>query len=58
MHHADLPETRRIRGVDSINLVKNSLTGTQLKIRVMTVTKKELLKDFERALEFDQIQSL
>jgi type VI secretion system protein ImpC len=35
-------------------LVKNSLTGTQLKIRVMSVTKKELLKDFERALEFDQ----
>jgi type VI secretion system protein ImpC len=36
------------------HLVKNSLTGTQLKIRVMSVTKKELLKDFERALEFDQ----
>jgi type VI secretion system protein ImpC len=35
-------------------LVKNSLTGTQLKIRVMSVSKKELLKDFERALEFDQ----
>ena len=36
------------------HLVKNSLTSTQLKIRVMSVTKKELLKDFERALEFDQ----
>ncbi len=36
------------------HLVKNSLTGTQLKIRVMSVTKKDLLKDFERALEFDQ----
>ena len=36
------------------HLVKNSLTGTQLKIRVMSATKKELLKDFERALEFDQ----
>ncbi|HEY0459008.1 MAG TPA: type VI secretion system contractile sheath large subunit [Pyrinomonadaceae bacterium] len=36
------------------HLVKNSLTGTTLKIRVMSVTKKELLKDFERALEFDQ----
>ena len=34
--------------------MKNSLTGTMLKIRVMSVTKKELLKDFERALEFDQ----
>ena len=36
------------------HLVKNSLTGPQLKIRVMSVTKKDLLKDFERALEFDQ----
>jgi len=36
------------------HLVKNSITGTMLKIRVMNVTKKELLKDFERALEFDQ----
>ncbi|HMJ07980.1 MAG TPA: type VI secretion system contractile sheath large subunit [Pyrinomonadaceae bacterium] len=36
------------------HLVKNSLTGTQLKIKVMSVTKKDLLKDFERALEFDQ----
>ncbi len=36
------------------HLVKNSLTGPQLKIRVMSATKKDLLKDFERALEFDQ----
>ncbi len=36
------------------HLISNSLTGTMLKIRVMSVTKKELLKDFERALEFDQ----
>ena len=36
------------------HLVSNSLTGPMLKIRVMSVTKKELLKDFERALEFDQ----
>ncbi|QQS39645.1 MAG: type VI secretion system contractile sheath large subunit [Acidobacteriota bacterium] len=36
------------------HLVKNSLTGPQLKIRVMSVNKKDLLKDFERALEFDQ----
>ncbi|MFL6466421.1 MAG: type VI secretion system contractile sheath domain-containing protein, partial [Pyrinomonadaceae bacterium] len=27
------------------HLVRNSLTGTQLKIRVMSVTKKDLLKD-------------
>lgn len=36
------------------HLVRNSLTGPQLKIRVMSATKKDLLKDFERALEFDQ----
>lgn len=36
------------------HLVKNSLCGPQLKIRVMNASKKELLKDFERALEFDQ----
>jgi len=36
------------------HLVRNSLTGPMLKIRVMSITKKDLLKDFERALEFDQ----
>ncbi len=36
------------------HLVTNSLTSAQLKIRVMNATKKELLKDFERALDFDQ----
>ena len=36
------------------HLVKNSLTGTQLKIRVLNVNKKDLLKDLERAVEFDQ----
>lgn len=36
------------------HLVSNSLTGPMLKIRVMSVTKKDMLKDFERALEFDQ----
>jgi type VI secretion system protein ImpC len=35
-------------------LVRNSLVNTQLKIRVINVNKKELLKDFERALDFDQ----
>jgi type VI secretion system protein ImpC len=37
-------------------LVKNTLTSSQLKIRVMNVSKKDLLKDFEKALEFDQSQ--
>lgn len=35
-------------------LVSNTICGPQMKIRVMNVNKKELLKDFERALEFDQ----
>lgn len=35
-------------------MVKNTLCSSQLKIRVMNVNKKDLLKDFERALDFDQ----
>jgi type VI secretion system protein ImpC len=34
--------------------VFESETGTQLKIRVLNVSKKDLLKDLERAVEFDQ----
>ncbi len=53
MHHAEFQKLEGSwRGLH--HLVKNSLTGPMLKIRVMSVTKKELLKDFERALEFDQ----
>lgn len=53
MHHEDFQKLEGSwRGLHY--LVKNSLTGPQLKIRVMSVTKKDLLKDFERALEFDQ----
>ena len=36
------------------HLVYNSETGTMLKIRVFNVSKRELLKDLERAAEFDQ----
>src|SRR5262249_60133059 len=36
------------------HLVFESETGTMLKIRVMNVSKKDLLKDLERAAEFDQ----
>ena len=36
------------------HLVMNSETGTMLKIRAMNVSKKDLLKDMERASEFDQ----
>jgi type VI secretion system protein ImpC len=35
-------------------LVMNSETSTMLKIRVMSVNKKDLLKDLEKAVEFDQ----
>jgi type VI secretion system protein ImpC len=35
-------------------LVNNSETGTLLKIRVLNVTKQELSKDLEKAVEFDQ----
>jgi type VI secretion system protein ImpC len=53
MHHEEFQKLEGSwRGLQ--HLVRNSLTGTQLKIRVMSVTKKDLLKDFERALEFDQ----
>ncbi len=53
MHHEDFQKLEGSwRGLH--HLLKNSLTGTQLKIKVMSVTKKDMLKDFERALEFDQ----
>lgn len=35
-------------------LVHQSETGDRMKIRVMNVSKKDLLKDFEKASEFDQ----
>ncbi len=35
-------------------LVQQTETGTNLKLRVLNVTKKELLDDLERAPEFDQ----
>ncbi len=37
-------------------LVMNSETGTTLKIRVLNVGKKELFKDLDSAIEFDQSQ--
>jgi type VI secretion system protein ImpC len=36
------------------HLVDHSETGTTLKIRVMNCTKKEMLRDLQRAPEFDQ----
>jgi type VI secretion system protein ImpC len=35
-------------------LVFNSETGKNLKLRVLNITKKELLNDLEKAVEFDQ----
>jgi type VI secretion system protein ImpC len=35
-------------------LVMNSETGTMLKLRLLSVSKKELLADLEKATEFDQ----
>ena len=37
--------------------VMNSETSSQLKIRVLNITKKEIYKDLEKAVEFDQSQT-
>jgi len=36
------------------HLVKNTLCSTKLKIKVLNVDKKTLLKNFDKAIEFDQ----
>jgi type VI secretion system protein ImpC len=38
------------------HLVTKSETGSDLKIRVMNISKKELTRDLEKAVEFDQSQ--
>ncbi len=38
------------------HLVMNSETSTDLKLRVLNISKKELGKDLEKAVEFDQSQ--
>lgn len=53
MHHADFQKLEGSwRGLH--HLVFESETSTMLKIRVLNVSKKDLLKDLERAAEFDQ----
>ena len=53
MHHEDFQKLEGSwRGLHQ--LVMNSETSPMLKIRVMSVNKKDLLKDLERAVEFDQ----
>jgi type VI secretion system protein ImpC len=39
------------------HLVMNSETSSQLKIRMMNLSKKELARDLEKAVEFDQSQT-
>jgi type VI secretion system protein ImpC len=53
MHHASFQKLEGSwRGLK--HLMDHSETGTQLKIRVLNVSKKELLRDIEKAPEFDQ----
>jgi len=53
MHHADFQKLESSwRGLKY--LVMQSETSTQLKIKVLNVNKKDLIKDFKTAPEFDQ----
>lgn len=53
MHHADFQKLESSwRGLKY--LVMQSETSTQLKIKVLNVAKKDLIKDFKTAPEFDQ----
>src|ERR1700722_3095916 len=53
MHHADFQKLESTwRGLHY--LVHQSETGEALKIRVLNATKRELGKDLEKAVEFDQ----
>jgi type VI secretion system protein ImpC len=53
MHHAEFQKLEASwRGLRY--LVMESETSTMLKIKVMNVSKKDLVKDFKKAAEFDQ----
>ena len=53
MHHPDFQKLEGSwRGLQY--LVMNSETGEQLKLRVLNCTKKDMQKDLEKAVEFDQ----
>ena len=53
LHHPDFQKLEASwRGLKY--LLSQSETGTMLKIKVLNVSKKELLKDLQRAPEFDQ----
>lgn len=55
MHH---PAFQKLEGSwRGLNyLVMNTETATHLKLRLLNITKKELLDDMEKAVEFDQSQ--
>lgn len=53
MHHADFQQLEATwRGLHY--LVSNTETGTNLKIKVLNTSKKDVLKDLKKAVEFDQ----
>src|SRR5579872_5160004 len=53
MHHADFQKLEGSwRGLKY--LLDNTETSTSMKIRVLNVSKRELLRDLEKAPEFDQ----
>src|SRR3954469_19715259 len=55
MHHPDFQKLEGSwRGLH--HLIMNSETGAQLKIRVLNVSKRDLFKDVDKAVEFDQSQ--
>lgn len=55
MHHPSFQKMEGTwRGLN--HLVMNSETGTGLRIRVLNVSKKQLFKDLDTAVEFDQSQ--
>ena len=55
MHHPDFQKLEGTwRGLHY--LVMNSETSTNLKIKVLNVSKKDLFKDLDKAVEFDQSQ--
>ncbi len=55
MHHPDFQKLEGTwRGLNY--LVMNSETSAQLKLKVLNVSKRELFKDVDRAVEFDQSQ--
>jgi len=56
MHHPDFQKLEGTwRGLHY--LVQNSETSSQLKIRMLNIPKKELFKDLDRAIEFDQSET-